>query len=145
MSALFIILVSLTMTLFSEKLLISNRCISGLMPNLIKKSWKDSRRDVYKYYLLTYIKEVFAHTVAWLDWSSSCFQGGISQVVYPRSYILGVTVSVYLYLTISPKTPEGRNLQVVFNYVCGVDCWQNECWRSWTAHPAILVAPMLCM
>jgi hypothetical protein len=34
------------------------------MPNLIKKSWKDSRRDVYKYYLLTYIKEVFAHTVA---------------------------------------------------------------------------------
>ena len=28
-----------TMTLFSEKMLISNRHISGLMPNLIKKSW----------------------------------------------------------------------------------------------------------
>jgi hypothetical protein len=27
------------MTLFSEKILISNRCISGLMSNLIKKSW----------------------------------------------------------------------------------------------------------
>ena len=27
-----------TMTLFSEKILISNRCISGLMSNLIKKS-----------------------------------------------------------------------------------------------------------
>jgi hypothetical protein len=27
------------MSLFSEKMLISNRCISGLMPNLIKKSW----------------------------------------------------------------------------------------------------------
>jgi hypothetical protein len=40
-SALFIILVSLTMTLFNEKVLISNRCISGLMPNLIKKSWTD--------------------------------------------------------------------------------------------------------
>ena len=40
MSALFIILVSLTMTsLFSEKILISKRCINGLMPNLIKKSW----------------------------------------------------------------------------------------------------------
>ena len=30
------------MTLFSEKVLISNRCISGLMSNLIKKSWTDS-------------------------------------------------------------------------------------------------------
>ena len=30
------------MTLFSEKVLISNRCISGLMSNLIKKSWMDS-------------------------------------------------------------------------------------------------------
>ena len=36
---LFIILIGLTMTWFSEKLLISTRCISGLMPNLIKKSW----------------------------------------------------------------------------------------------------------
>jgi hypothetical protein len=42
LSALSIILVSLTMILFSEKVLISNRCISGLMPNLIKKSWTDS-------------------------------------------------------------------------------------------------------
>ena len=42
MSALFIILVSLMMTLFSEKVLISNRYISGLMSNLIKKSWTDS-------------------------------------------------------------------------------------------------------
>ena len=28
-----------TMTLFNEKVLIFTRCISGLMPNLIKKSW----------------------------------------------------------------------------------------------------------
>ena len=39
MLALFIILVSLTMTLFSEKVLIFNRCISGLMSNLIKIYW----------------------------------------------------------------------------------------------------------
>ena len=39
LSALLIILVNLTMTLCSEKILISNRCISGLMPDLIKKSW----------------------------------------------------------------------------------------------------------
>ena len=31
----------LTMTLLSEKVLISNRCIIGLMSNLIKKSWTD--------------------------------------------------------------------------------------------------------
>ena len=39
LTMLFIILVSLTRSLFSEKMIISNRCISGLMPNLIKKSW----------------------------------------------------------------------------------------------------------
>ena len=39
LTRLFIILVSLTRLLFSEKMLISNRWISGLMPNLIKKSW----------------------------------------------------------------------------------------------------------
>ena len=44
--ALFIILVSLTMTIFSEKVLISYRCISGLMSNLIKKSWTDSNMYV---------------------------------------------------------------------------------------------------
>ena len=42
MLALFMILVSLLMTLFSEKVFISNRCISGLMSNLIKKSWTGS-------------------------------------------------------------------------------------------------------
>ena len=35
---LFIILVSLTVTLFSEKMLIFTRCIRGFMSNLIKKS-----------------------------------------------------------------------------------------------------------
>ena len=39
LTRLFIILVSLTRSLFCEKMLISNRCISGLMPKLIKKSW----------------------------------------------------------------------------------------------------------
>ena len=45
MSALLII-VSLTMTLFSEKIFISNRCISGLMSNLIKKSWTVSKNHI---------------------------------------------------------------------------------------------------
>ena len=39
MSALFIILVSLTMTLFSGKMLLSNTCICGFIPNSHKKSW----------------------------------------------------------------------------------------------------------
>ena len=42
LTKLFIILVSLTRSLFSEKMLISIWCISGLMSNLIKISWKDS-------------------------------------------------------------------------------------------------------
>jgi hypothetical protein len=42
---LFIILVSLMVTLFSEKMLISNRCIHGFMSNSNKKSWKDSNTD----------------------------------------------------------------------------------------------------
>ena len=44
---LFIILVDLTMTLSSEKMLISSVCISGFMPNLIKKSWTDSGEAVF--------------------------------------------------------------------------------------------------
>ena len=43
---MFIILVSLMMTLFSEKALISNRCISGLMPKLIKKSLTVANREL---------------------------------------------------------------------------------------------------
>ena len=39
LTRLFIILVSLMRSSFSEKMLVSNRCISGLMSNLIKKSW----------------------------------------------------------------------------------------------------------
>ena len=42
---LFIILVSLTMKWFSEKMLISTRCIHGFMSNLIKKSWTDSTQQ----------------------------------------------------------------------------------------------------
>ena len=33
------VFVGLTMKLFSEKMLISHRCIRGLIPNMIKKSW----------------------------------------------------------------------------------------------------------
>ena len=39
LTRLFIILVFLMMSLFSEKMLIFDRCISGLMSNSIKKSW----------------------------------------------------------------------------------------------------------
>ena len=41
-SALFIILVSLTMTRFSGKMLLSTWCVHGFMSNLIKTSWMDS-------------------------------------------------------------------------------------------------------
>ena len=44
-SALFIILVGLKMTGFSEKMLVSIRFIHGFMSNLIKKSWTYSKGD----------------------------------------------------------------------------------------------------
>ena len=44
LTRMFIILVSLRRSLFSEKMLIFNRCISGLMSNWIKKSWKVSKQ-----------------------------------------------------------------------------------------------------
>ena len=44
---LFIILVSLAMTWFSEKMLISTRCIHGFMPILIKKSWMVTRQEQF--------------------------------------------------------------------------------------------------
>ena len=50
LSALFIILVSLTMTLFSKKVLLSNRCIHGFMPNSQKKSWTDSISGLIGYW-----------------------------------------------------------------------------------------------
>ena len=57
--ALFIILVSLMMTFFSAKVLISNRCISGLMSKLIEKSWTDSNVGMYvTWYLTTGMSEV---------------------------------------------------------------------------------------
>ena len=45
MLALFISLVGLMVTLFSQKMLISTRCIHGFMPNLIKKSWTVSNTE----------------------------------------------------------------------------------------------------
>ena len=44
---MFIILVSLTMTCFSEKMLVSTICIHGFMSNLIKKSSTDSTGAVF--------------------------------------------------------------------------------------------------
>ena len=43
LSALFRVLIGLTMTEFSEKLLVSTRCIHGFISNLTKKSWTDSK------------------------------------------------------------------------------------------------------
>ena len=42
---MFIILLSLTVTWFSEKMLISTRCIHGFMSNLIEKSWTVSTQE----------------------------------------------------------------------------------------------------
>ena len=47
MSANFGVLVGLMMTWFSETILISNKFIGGVMPNLLKKSWMVSNLHVH--------------------------------------------------------------------------------------------------
>ena len=57
------------MTLFSKvliSLLISNRCISGLMSNLIKTSWADSILGVF-------LKDPFLGTLSWGEFLISFF------------------------------------------------------------------------
>ena len=65
LTRLFIILVSLTRSLFSDKMAVSNRCISGLMPNLINKSWKVSST-----YLA--LKHIGGHACTSLIWTDIC-------------------------------------------------------------------------
>ena len=69
MSVLFIILVGLTMTWYSEKMPIFNRCIGGLMPNLIKKSWTVSSRA-------THLLVTKRH------WTKSKFKGATSESIF---------------------------------------------------------------
>ena len=71
LTRLFIILVSLRMSLFSEKMLISSRCISGLMPNLIKKSWTVSITHCGSFpgrftNFLTFPKKIFSMNVGFV-------------------------------------------------------------------------------
>ena len=63
LTRLFIILVSLTRSLSSEKMLNSNRCISGLMPNLIKKSWTATIVSVYLF-LVKFLFELYKVSLA---------------------------------------------------------------------------------
>ena len=76
LSALFKILVGLTMSLFSDKMLISHRCICGLMPNLIKKSWTVSIQPIPRRIYAMMSGSIFfwwlshPHGVAWI---SNCF------------------------------------------------------------------------
>ena len=56
LTRLFIILVSLMMSLFNEKMPIFNRCISGSMSNLIEKSWKVTNVGGSEYTMLNGLK-----------------------------------------------------------------------------------------
>ena len=47
------------MTLLSGKSTISNRCISGLMPNLIKISWTDSTEELPQRGWWIFVKRIF--------------------------------------------------------------------------------------
>ena len=87
MLALFIILVSLRMTLFSEKMLISNRWIRGLMSNLIKKSWKVSslQSPSITKFLIVYTWIVFLNAFYLMKWNRSLMIIIISIAVFSNT------------------------------------------------------------
>ena len=92
LTRLFIILVSLRRSLFSEKMLISNRCISGLMSNLIKKSWMVSIQAFQSAFLNNSLN--FHQNSEWM------------QIAYPYSistqHDLFPFVYLKLFLTMAP-------------------------------------------
>ena len=74
LSALFIIFVNLTMTLFSENVLISTRSISSLMPNLIKKSLTDSKVQSQAFiYDNMYRTPKYTNLTMWYEYPLSFF------------------------------------------------------------------------
>ena len=75
-------------TLFSEKVLISNRCIGGLMPNLIKKSWTDSITGISD--LLT--RAIAGYGALWLaDAALPYIVGGVIFLLW-----LGFTAEMFI-------------------------------------------------
>ena len=86
LTRLFIILVSLTKSLFSEKMLISNRCICGLMSNLIKKSWTVSNmRTIHSTFIHTFFIQnttLPLETVAAAIWISTFWKGIGKEIVW---------------------------------------------------------------
>ena len=81
---LFIILVGLTMTWFSEKMLIFNICRHGLMSNLIKKSWTVSNWRMYPIHYevqCTYITITNNHSLWYLILRST--QEYLEKSVFP--------------------------------------------------------------
>ena len=69
---LFLILVSLTMTWFNEKMLISTRFIHGFMSDLIKKSWTDSNAHIATVFLWTSL-DIFLLCIIQRKWGKCLF------------------------------------------------------------------------
>ena len=110
---LFIILVSLTMAWFNEKMLISTKCIHGFMSNLIKKFWTDSNsrflcldcNKVSKGYVefLWCLKPKTSFCTSILSYASLPGRQYIQEKLLPSTYVLikintvyGVQKSTYL-------------------------------------------------
>jgi hypothetical protein len=80
------------MSLFSEKILISNRCISGLMPNLIKKSWMVSTAKVWlgQIPIVLLCSAVPDLSVRLLLDSDIFYYGALSQLIFKKRCWLSV-------------------------------------------------------
>ena len=88
----FIILVSLMMSLFSEIMLIFNRCLSGLMSNLIKKSWKVSSLNGFISKKIEWLPGYFFNI-----WISSIFFKYEINETYARVFLTSFAPPPYLF------------------------------------------------
>ena len=90
---LFIILVGLTMTWFSEKMLIFNTCRHSLMPNLIKKSWTVSNWQVSHLWivqlaLIVWASQYLGHIILWSEASSWKVLGSLQYSLQTVKWLL---------------------------------------------------------
>ena len=112
LTRLFIILVCLTRSLFSEKMLTSNRCISGLMSNLIKKSWTVSIQAVHFaqgfYFLFSFFYNFFSNSFK-----------SLFSLQYHNN--IRLRISLIFFFTFLKLCPNLSN-----KYWC-----QNYIWHSW--------------
>ena len=136
LSALFIILISLTMTRFSEKMLLSTRYIHGFMSNLIKKSLTDSKHaaggtdavSTYSQNLWKYSKKVYKMKYNGIIWTFLFMSQESKKCISNNFCITSLNSKIFLLGKLSQLTRKKQRSQwaMVFCY----HNWSNILWEK---------------